>query len=98
MTWDHIYPSYADDQEDYSIKYIKKTEATEIEWALQNLKREGDGENNADFTTINVIQTAEPITPRRERNSSSNSDSLPSKKKKYTYLLLSSSTVRLTKP
>jgi hypothetical protein len=98
MTWDHIYPSYASDQEDYSTTYIKKTEATEIEWALQNLKKEDDGENNVDFTTTNVIQTAESITPRRESNSSSNSDLLSSKKQKYTNLFLfSSSTVRLTK-
>jgi len=34
MTWDHIYSSYAADQEDYPTSYIKKTEATEIEWAI----------------------------------------------------------------
>jgi hypothetical protein len=99
MTWDHIYPSYAADQEDYSTTYIKKTEATEVEWALQNLEKEDDGENNVNFTTIDVVQTAEPITPRRESNSSSNSESLPSEKQKYTnlLLLLSSLIVRLTK-
>jgi hypothetical protein len=101
MTWDHIYPSYAADQEDYSTTYIKKTEATEIEWAIQNFKKEDDGVNNVNFTTINVIQTAEPITTRHESSSSSNSDSLPPKKQKYTSLflfLLPSSILRLTKP
>ena len=92
MTWDHIYPSYAADHEDYSTTYIKKTEATDIEWVLQNLEKEDDGENNINFTTINVTRTAKAITPRYESNLSSNSDSLPSKKQKYTSLLLSSST------
>ncbi|PMD32998.1 hypothetical protein L207DRAFT_535704 [Hyaloscypha variabilis F] len=87
MTWDHIYSSYAADQEDYSTTYIKKTEATEIEWATQNFEKEDDGENNVNFTTMNNIQIAKPITTRHESSSSSNSDSLPSKKQKYTSLL-----------
>ncbi|KAN0089565.1 hypothetical protein V8E51_019825 [Hyaloscypha variabilis] len=85
MTWDHIYSSYAVDQEDYSTTYIKKTEATEIEWATQNFEKEDDGENNVNVTTTNDIQTVKPITTRHESSSSSNSDSLPSKKQKLSH-------------
>ncbi|KAH8595674.1 hypothetical protein B0O99DRAFT_152485 [Bisporella sp. PMI_857] len=60
MTWDHIYPCSAIDQEDYSMTYIKKTEATEFKWAIQNLKKQDD--ENVNLVTINIAQTEHPIT------------------------------------
>jgi hypothetical protein len=86
MTWDHIYPSYAADQEDYSTAYIQKAEAVEIEWALRNFEKEDDCENNVNFTTINVNQPAELISLLCENNFPFNVYSPPPKKQKYTNL------------
>jgi len=96
MTWDRVYPSYAADQEDYSATYIKKTEAIEAVWALQNLKIEDDGVDFVNFTTITVNQSAEPIAPLHEKDSPSNSDIPPPKKQKYANFI-SLPIVKLTK-
>ena len=81
MTWDYIYPSYTANHDDYSATYIKKIEATEIAWALQNLEQEED--KNEGDSTINVVQGAELMNRRRGSNSSSNSDSSSLKKQRY---------------
>ena len=89
MTWDYIYPYYTANHEDYSATYIKKMEATEIEWALHNLKQEKEDKNEGD-STINVVQGAELMNRQRGSNSSSNSDSSPLKKQRYAKFSVSS--------
>ncbi len=77
MTWDHIYPGFSVDQEDYSILYTEKREAAEVEWASHNLK----AEDNTEFILSDAIQ--------HEGSLSSESVSGPMKKQKYILILLS---------
>ena len=77
MICDHIYFGYAASQEEYSTTYVKKTEATEIERALQNFRNDDDNQINVNSTTANMIQTTESILKPQERNCTSNSDSPP---------------------
>ena len=84
MMWDHIYPGYVVDQEDYSTSYIKKIETTEMEWAFQTLRTGDITKNSMGLLTVNNFQIAEHIMMQPENNSSSNSDSSSSKKQRYT--------------
>ena len=78
MTWDHIYPSFSVDLEDYSVQYIENREATEVEWAFHNLKIE----DNVELTAPNSALAAELNVAQRKRSLSPNSDSSPDYKAK----------------
>jgi hypothetical protein len=89
MTWDRVYPASTTDQEEYSLSYIKRKEATEIVWAMQTFNNQDKTADTVNFDTLTVTQMVNSTPQLCENESSSKGDSPPSKKAKYTHLLSS---------
>ncbi|KAN0096820.1 hypothetical protein V8E51_015625 [Hyaloscypha variabilis] len=86
MTWDRVYPASTTDQEEYSLSYIKRKEATEIVWAMQNFNNQDKTADTVNFGTLTVTQMVNSTPQLCENESSSKGDSPPSKKAKRSPL------------
>lgn len=81
MTWDCTYPNYCTEPEEYTKSYVKDKEVSEIVWALQNLVKDGDG----DEATVSASASADVVEVMIQMNgydSSSASEPSPPKKTK----------------